>query len=386
MTPPTPMPCFAIACGGTGGHLYPGLAVAAELQARGADILLLISRKEVDQAAVQGLRDVRVTALPAVGLERGRWLAFIRGFRAAWQETRTAFEPRLPDAVLAMGGFTSAAPALLAWRLRRPIFLHEANAIPGRANRWLARFATTGFVHFEAARRRFPCRHVEVTGMPVREQFQPADREACRMALGLAPERPVLLVMGGSQGARGINDLMLRTLPRLSPLVPGLQLIHLTGPNDSQALEQACAAAGLRALIRPYFTEMELALGAADLAVTRAGASSLAELAAMRVPAFLIPYPHAADDHQRANAQALAATGAARVQEESTADPATFAEAIAALLRDQDSRQRMESALAAWHRPGAAARMVDAMRRELPKATATLLEAPPGAPCTCPSR
>jgi UDP-N-acetylglucosamine--N-acetylmuramyl-(pentapeptide) pyrophosphoryl-undecaprenol N-acetylglucosamine transferase len=142
----------------------------------------------------------------------------------------------------------------------------------------------------------------------------------------------------------------------------------------------------MRARVRPYFTEMELALGAADLAVTRAGASSLAELAAMRVPAFLIPYPHAADDHQRANAQALAAAGAARVQEEATADPSAFANAIATLLGDDGTRQRMQSALAAWHRPDAAARMVEAMRRSLPKAAAAQLAAPPGDPCTCPIR
>src|SRR5262249_53399736 len=159
------------------------------------------------------------------------------------------------------------------------------------ANRWLAPLANQIFAGFPKAVRRFHRDNVRVTGTPVRSQFHPRDAAACRRQLGLNPHRPVLLVMGGSQGANGVNELSLRALPTLARLLPELQFLHLTGPNDEKRAHQAYVDNHLEAVIHPFLDQMEIALGAATVAISRAGASSLAEMAAMRLPAILIPYP-----------------------------------------------------------------------------------------------
>ena len=204
MTPsPHPSVRVAIACGGTGGHLFPGLAVADQLMRRGCAVMLLISPKDVDQQAVRGVSGMEVVTLPAVGLERGGEIAFVRGFIQSYRAAAKLFKSRPPQAALAMGGFTSAPPILAARRAGARTFLHESNTIPGRANRWLSRVVRRAFVGFPTAAVRLHNRNVTVTGTPVRPCFQAREAGACRAALGLDPARPVLLVMGGSQGASG---------------------------------------------------------------------------------------------------------------------------------------------------------------------------------------
>jgi UDP-N-acetylglucosamine--N-acetylmuramyl-(pentapeptide) pyrophosphoryl-undecaprenol N-acetylglucosamine transferase len=182
---------------------------------------------------------------------------------------------------------------LAAKRAGARTFLHESNTIPGRANRWLARVVHGAFVGFPTAAGRLHNRNVMVTGTPVRLCFQARAAADCRAELGLDQARPVLLVMGGSQGASGINELVLRSLPLLASRAPEWQWFHLTGPGDVERVRQTYSALKLRAVVHPFFAGMEVALGAATVAVSRAGASSLAELAAMRVPAVLVPYPAA---------------------------------------------------------------------------------------------
>jgi len=350
----------AIACGGTGGHLFPGLAVAEQLLRRGAAVSLLISPKDIDQQGVKRApQGVEVVTLPAVGLSRGRLLAFARGFVRSYRRARKQFQLRPPAAVLAMGGFTSAPPVLAARRLRAQTFLHESNTIPGRANRWLARFVDHAFVGFPQTAGRLRARQVTVTGTPVRNVFQPRDPAVCRSALGLDPARPVLLVMGGSQGAGGINELILKTLPLLAARFPALQVLHLTGAADEAKARQAGAAAGLNTVVHAFLAEMELALGAATVAISRAGASSLAELAAARVPCVLIPFPSATDNHQFYNARAFEETGAARLLEQNRATPESLAPLIAQLVAEDAARQAMQSALERWHRPAAAEQIAE---------------------------
>jgi UDP-N-acetylglucosamine--N-acetylmuramyl-(pentapeptide) pyrophosphoryl-undecaprenol N-acetylglucosamine transferase len=374
-------PLVAIACGGTGGHLFPGLAVAAELQRRACDVLLLVSPKEVDQQAVRAARDVQVATLPAVALQ-GNLLAFARASLASYQAAKKLFAPRPPSAVLAMGGFTSAPPVLAGKKFGAKAFLHESNTIPGRANRWLAHFVDEAFVGFPQAANRLWIQRHAVTGTPVREQFAPADAASCRMALGLDPQRPTLVITGGSQGATGLNDLALAALPELTAHHPDLQFLHLTGPNDVDKARAAYTALGssrreeaptkssiqhpassIRFLAQPFLTEMELALGAATLVVSRAGASSLAELAAMRVPAILVPLPTSADDHQAHNARAFADTGAARMLNQRTTSPAQFAALVSDLLTNAAARAQMQAALAQWHQPAAAADIAERILR-----------------------
>jgi UDP-N-acetylglucosamine--N-acetylmuramyl-(pentapeptide) pyrophosphoryl-undecaprenol N-acetylglucosamine transferase len=365
----------AIACGGTGGHLYPGLAVAERLWEAGARVTLVVSQKEVDQQALRGDTRFEVLTLPAVGFAIGRFLHFATACWKSYRIARRAFRESKPSALLSMGGFTSVPPA---WAVRQAggrVMLHEANAIPGRANRWLARVARKGFVFFPEAARRLPMpsRDVEVVGMPVRSQFQEVDPGSCRLALGLRPDRRVLLVMGGSQGASGVNDVVLAAVPRLARSVPGLQWLHLTGPADEVKVRNRYREAGVAAVVRPFLTEMELALGAADAAVARAGASSAAELAAVGVPPFFLPFPHAADDHQTANARALEQTGAARWMHQKDAYSEAFAESVIALLTDETLRARIKAGLASWHRADADQVLADQLLGRSARAGASAL-------------
>ena len=262
-----------------------------------------------------------------------------------------------------MGGFTSAPPVLAGKKLGAKTFLHDSNTIPGRANRLLAHVVDEAFVGFPQAAHRLWIQRHAVTGTPVREQFAPADAASCRMALGLDPRRPTLVITGGSQGASGLNDLVLAALPELAARHPDLQFLHLTGANDVDKARGAYAQLKTRSLVQPFLTEMELALGAATLVVSRAGASSLAELAAMRVPAMLVPLPTSADDHQAHNARAFADTGAARMLNQRTTSPAHFAALVSELLTNTAARAQMQTALATWHQPTAAADIAERILR-----------------------
>jgi UDP-N-acetylglucosamine--N-acetylmuramyl-(pentapeptide) pyrophosphoryl-undecaprenol N-acetylglucosamine transferase len=350
----TEKPLVAIACGGTGGHLFPGLAVADELLLHGCDVTLFVSPKEVDQEAVRALVGLKVVTAPAVAMSGGNLWGFVCGFGAAYRVANSAFRERVPQAVLGMGGFTSAPPVLAGKRCGAATFLHESNIIPGRANRWLAHVVDQAFVGFPAAAGRLHHANVLATGTPVRSQFQPADAAACRTALGLLPGVPLVLVMGGSQGASAVNDLVLASLPHLVRSGKPPQFLHLTGPKEVEKVKAGYAAHDVRASVRPFLTEIELALGAATVGVTRAGASSLAELAAMRLPPVLIPYPTATDDHQLHNAQALAEIGAAFVMEQRGATGERLAQWVRRMVEDADERSRMASALGRWHQAGAA--------------------------------
>jgi UDP-N-acetylglucosamine--N-acetylmuramyl-(pentapeptide) pyrophosphoryl-undecaprenol N-acetylglucosamine transferase len=351
----------AIACGGTGGHLFPGLAVANQLVAHGAQVTLMISAKEVDQLAVKTAPQMRVVTLPAVGLTRGRLLRFLKGFGQSYAFALREFASHPPEAVLAMGGFTSAPPILAGKRLHTCTFLHESNTIPGRANRWLSWVVDRAFVGFPSASQRLRCRHISTTGTPVRPNFRPLEPGPCRAALGLDPARPVVLVMGGSQGAQGINELILRSLALFARRAPDWQWLHLAGNAAVQTLKNSYATAGLAAKVYPFLAETDLAMGAAAAAVSRAGASSLAELAAMRLPAVLVPFPAATDNHQFFNARAFEHSGAAKLLDQASARPEDLADALLDLMCNEVSRQKMQSALAAWHKPQAAEQIAQAI-------------------------
>ena len=346
-------PLVAVACGGTGGHLFPGIAVAELLVQSGCDVLLLISQKDVDQQGVKSVQDMEVVALPAVGLTRTSALAFLKGFTTSFLQVRELFRRRPPQAVLAMGGFTSAPPVLAGKICGAVTFLHESNTIPGKANRLLSHVVDQAFVGFPSASKRLSTRSIISTGTPVRPQFEGLEPAACREALGLDPQRPVLLVMGGSQGASGINQLVKAALPQLTQRHPDLQYIHLSGSADVEGVKAAYRDYRCRSIAAPFLTEMDLALGAATIAISRAGASSLAELAATRVPAILIPYPFAADNHQFFNARALADRGAAMLLDQAQATPDKLAELVGRILENPTLYAEMREELVRWHAPQA---------------------------------
>lgn len=353
----TQPPFIAIACGGTGGHLFPGIAVARQLRRHGCEVKLLISPKEVDQQAVKQLTDLQTFTLPAVGLQNRNYFAFGKSFFDSYLAAWKLFREQRPAAVLAMGGFTSAPPVLAARKFRAQAFLHDSNTIPGKANRFLARYVDEAFVGFSEAASRLKAKKISVTGTPVRPEFfdnhaaevsSPAD---CRRLLGLDADLPTLLIVGGSQGARGLNQLIISALPLIAK--NSWQVLHLTGTADFKKTEAAYAALPLRAVVKPFLAEMNLALGAATICVSRSGASSLAEIAAVRLPSALVPLPTSADNHQQTNAAAYVKTGAARLLPQSSA-PETVAAVLTELMTDALLRVDMQTALARWHAPDAA--------------------------------
>lgn len=358
-SPKTPTPCIAIACGGTGGHLFPGLAVAARLKQRGCDVALLISPKDVDQQAVKSARGMDVFTLPALALQNGNYFSFGAGLLKSFFASRNIFNRRRPVAVLAMGGFTSAPPVFAAKDMGIKTFLHESNAIPGRANRMLSRFVDGAFVSFPETSGRLKTRKVTMTGTPVRSQFRTQDPGNCRDALGLEPNLPTILVVGGSQGAHGLNEMILSTLPLLTQ--KNWQWLHLTGVKDFERVKTAYSERGMKAEVKPFLAEMDLALGAATAAVSRAGASSLAEIAAMRLPALLVPFPAAADNHQFFNAGAYEKTGAAKLIKQGKATPEVVAAVLSELVENDIARSEIQNALAQWHEPRAAERIADSI-------------------------
>ena len=329
-----------IACGGTGGHLFPGIAVAEVLRDRGHEVMLLVSEKDIDALALSGRTDFLVEKLPTVGLPSAfspALLGFVRRFYESLSLCRSLYHKFKPQVVLGMGGFTSTAP-VLAGRIRGiATFIHESNAVPGKANRLTARMVQAVMLGFKECAPFFPKAHTEVTGTPVRTELVRMDRKLARRKLGLQEDVPTLLVMGGSQGASGINQALIKSLPFLHG-VP-LQVIHLSGARDERLLADNYRRESVPAYIAAFHHQMEEPYSAADLVVARAGAASLAEFASFSLPGILIPFPYAADDHQTRNAEIYARLEAAVLLQESELSGELLARKISELIQD---RQRIE--------------------------------------------
>ncbi|MBL6765372.1 MAG: UDP-N-acetylglucosamine--N-acetylmuramyl-(pentapeptide) pyrophosphoryl-undecaprenol N-acetylglucosamine transferase [Verrucomicrobiae bacterium] len=370
MTAAVPKPMIAIACGGTGGHLFPGMTVGRELVRQGCDVTLLISPKEVDQLAVRHLTGMEVATLPALALQGRNYLRFLGALRQSIRSARRLFRRRRPVAVLGMGGFTAAAPMMAGRLCRAKLFLHESNAIPGRANRMLARWVHHAFVGFRQAADSLPAARITVSGTPVRDCFRSVVPETCRRVLELDPAKSTVLIMGGSQGARGVNRLAMAALPRLSARYPEVQYLWLAGMNDVEEVRAFCRSHNIAAKVRKFLPEMELAYGAATLAVSRSGAASLSEIAAMRVPSILIPLPGSADNHQFHNAENFRRTGAALLLDQEAATPEDLIGRITGLLDDTESRESMRGALNQWHRADAPSLIAGRILSELSLAPA----------------
>ena len=354
---------FVIACGGTGGHLFPGLAVAETLHGRGHDVLLLVSEKEIDTVALRDHPEFRREKLPSIGMPSVLSPAFPRFLKRGWESFTTCrqlYGRYLPAAVLGMGGFTSAAPLLAARLGKIPCFLHESNAIAGRANRLAARWTDKVLLGLACCTASFPSSDCLVTGTPVRRNLgERIPKAAARISFGLDPDVPTLLVMGGSQGAAGINQLLFRAAQYFRD--SGLQIIHLTGERDDNLAAINYQREGVAAHTTPFHHRMEEAYSAADLVVSRAGAASLSELSYFSLPSILIPFPFAADRHQHRNAEAFRDAGAAEILEEKDADPEAFARMVANLIADERRRGRMAEAAERILPRGAADRVADVL-------------------------
>lgn len=353
-----------IACGGTGGHLFPGLAVAEVLRKRGHEVLVFISEKEIDTLAVTNHSDFRFEKLPTVALPSPfspAILKFVRRFNHSLALCRSIYRKFQPQIVLGMGGFTSTAP-VLAGRMRgAATFIHESNAFPGKANRQTARFVRAVLLGFKECAAFFPKARTEWTGTPMRANLRRVDRVAALVRLGLRPELRTLLVMGGSQGAQGINLAMIKAMPALQGAA--LQVIHLTGSRDERLLTDNYRRENIPAYVAAFHHQMEELYSAADFAIARSGAASLVELAAFALPSILIPYPYAADDHQTRNAEVFAQAKAAILLKESELSEDLLGKKIQQLLSEPATLQAMSAAVATLAPKNAADLVVDTMER-----------------------
>ena len=353
-------PRILIAGGGTGGHLYPGIAVAKELlsQYPDAQITFVGTARGIEARVIPregfGLDLIRSSGLKGKSLTtaiRGALIAPV-SLIDAW----SIVSQRQPDLVIGVGGYSSGPVVLVAWLRGVPTMVLEQNAVPGLTNRLLARFVRAAAVTFDSTKTFFGEKGF-VSGNPVRAEFV-ADSQPTE-AKSDEPSGVQVLVFGGSQGAHAINLAMVEAAPELAAGSPRLRLTHQTGERDVEMVRAAYAAAGIQADVQPFFYDMGRRVGAADLIICRAGATTIAEISAAAKPAILIPLPTATDDHQRRNAEALAAAGAAEVLLQSEATGPVLAGRIKQLAVDAECRARLSAQARKFARPDAAKVIAD---------------------------
>jgi UDP-N-acetylglucosamine--N-acetylmuramyl-(pentapeptide) pyrophosphoryl-undecaprenol N-acetylglucosamine transferase len=322
-----------VMAGGTGGHVFPALAVAEQLRAAGCEVFWLGTPQGLEARLVPE-RGIPVEWIPVQGLRGSglrRLLQAPLRLALALYRAFLVIRRRRPFCALGMGGFAAGPGGLMAWLLGVPLVVHEQNRIPGLTNRWLGRLATRVFEAFPGS---FPeARRAHACGNPVRPEIAalPPPRE--RFAGRRGPLR--LLVLGGSQGARVLNE----RVPEALALLPAEQrpeVRHQAGPQTLEAARAAYAAADVSAAVTPFIADMADAYGWADLVVTRAGALTLSELAAAGLGALLVPFPHAVDDHQTRNAAWLVEAGAARLLPQAALDAPRLAAALGPFLEGRE--------------------------------------------------
>ncbi len=350
---------FVVACGGTGGHVFPGLAAAQALQSRGHQVIVWLSGKRIEQTLSEqwtGPTEV-LNARSFSGGVFGLMLG-LRAATAAFFKCRALVRAQRPDALLAMGSYTSLAPVLAARQQRIPVLLHEANAVPGRFTALSAPFVQAVALHFPEAANMLRARQTLYTGMPVR----PAITRAASSATGAGVPFTVL-VMGGSQGAHRLNELAVDALRLLRADHIPFAVIHLAGAQDAATVARAYDEAGLVHETRAFLSDMGSVYTRASAAVCRAGASTCAELALFGLPSILIPYPFAARQHQSANAAALARAGAAIHIEQNALTTRMLADLLAKWITRPEHLDAMRRAARTRACPDAADRLANALER-----------------------
>jgi UDP-N-acetylglucosamine--N-acetylmuramyl-(pentapeptide) pyrophosphoryl-undecaprenol N-acetylglucosamine transferase len=345
-------PLFAFAGGGTGGHLYPAIAIASAIRRRvlRARFLFLGTERYMDERVLSGVdcELVRQT-LPRISVAPWRWPGIVAGFRQSSKLCRLRFEKDRPAVVIGTGGLASVPAVREASRVGIPTVLLNPDAVPGRANRHLTAYTDVICAQWEETIAHFPRgATVRVLGCPVRGAFNEATRKAGIERFGLDADRKTLLVTGASQGARTVNEAVIADIAFLEQF-DDWQILHLAGDVDYQRVRAAYGGRSVRATVLPFTEHMAEALAASDLVISRAGASTLAEITAMGRPAILMPYPFHKDMHQLANARCLASAPggpAARIVHDAI-DPAINAPVLREALESLMSSDRQRTAMAA---------------------------------------
>ena len=353
---------FLFAGGGSGGHISPALAIGERLVELDPSVrtVFICSTRTIDTTM---LAEANVDYKPIPGAPfpaRPRGLArFARGWVRSRKAARAEMEHRRIERVVAMGGFIAAPVVSAARRAGAPVTLINLDDPPGKANRWIARRCDHVLSAIEITDR--PHFAERVVGMPIRRSaVASAAPQACRAGLGLDPDLPTLLVTGASQGARSINGLVAAMAAAEPDLFDGWQVLHLTGAGDESQARASWDRAGVAATVHPFLHGMGAAWGAADLSVSRAGASSVAEAWANAVPTLFLPYPHHGDRHQHRNAAPMVAAGGAVVETDAVETDANVARAgstLRELMRDRPRLRSMRAALHARPAPDAARRI-----------------------------
>lgn len=353
-----------ILAGGTGGHIFPALAVAGALREQGLTPCWMGAAHGMEERIVP-THGIPLSLIPIRGIRGKGWMRQVLAPFAIVRATLAAISliRRIrPGVVLGMGGFVSGPGGLAAWLCRKPLIIHEQNALPGVTNRLLARLAARVLCAYPSA---FPPdTGAQVTGNPVRREIVEAARSMEERA---HPEPLRILVLGGSLGARSLNRAAPETLAGFDG-AQRFEILHQTGEHDADAVAAHYRELGCVARVAPFIAEMADAYAWADCVICRAGALTLAELCVMGLPAVIIPFPHAVDDHQTLNARHLSEQGAAVLLPDADLSPATLAAALHSIIDDPARRQAMAARARALGKPTATAEVVRHCVELMPRA------------------
>jgi len=335
-----------IAGGGTGGHLFPGLAIAKGFKGRnsGADIYFVGTEKGIESKILpeEGypLKTIRIE--PLTGHRVSRALISLGHLPLALLDSLRIIKEVNPDIVIGLGGYSSGPLLMVASLKGIPTLILEQNIIPGLTNRILSRFVDAIAINFESSRAFFPDRKTYLTGNPIREGIASVSKKEGLKAFGLDEGRFTILISGGSQGAHRINKAMTEAINYLDDLKDRIQIIHQTGDKDYNDINEFYISRGLRAVVLPFINRMADAYASADLVVSRAGAGTISEITACGKPSILIPYPYAAKNHQELNARILLNAGAAALILDNDLDGKRLASEIRFLIEDPERLWQME--------------------------------------------
>lgn len=354
---------IAIACGGTGGHIFPGLATGRELLERGHDVTLWMAGKDIESDAVKDWPG-KIVTIPSEGFQFGVSMRSVLTLYRLYKASRLALAPMRkarPDVVLAMGSYASFGPVKAARKLNIPYVLHEANLLPGRAVSLLARNAHTVAVSFEKSRYYLKHGNIETTGMPLRKELQRASTQPRRVRSSGDPLR--ILVMGGSRGALALNEVVPKAIAAAAEKGVAIEVEHIAGLQKSEKVEAIYKEAGIKANVHHFVQEMESIYLNADLAICRSGAATCAELAVFGLPALLIPYPFAVRDHQMGNARAMQDSGAVDVVAQEDLTATWLRDYLISVSEKPERLERMTAAMRKRAQINASGRLADLLEK-----------------------
>lgn len=354
---------IGVACGGTGGHIFPGLATANVLVDRGHDVTLWLAGKDIEHDAVKNWTG-KIVTIPSEGFQFGVSMRSLLTFKKLYQAYRLALVPMRkdrPDVLLAMGSYASFGPVKAASKLKIPYVLHEANLVPGRAVSLLARKAHTVAVSFDKSRFYLKHSNIETTGMPLRKNLQQSSAVGQR---DWDPNEPLrILIVGGSRGAQVLNEVVPHAIAAAVGKGVVVEVEHVAGLQETDEIVRIYDEAGIKARVHHFVQDMENLYLNADLAICRSGAATCAELAAFAVPALFIPYPFAVRDHQMSNARVLQDFGAADVVAQEDLTATWLCDYLVNVFQKPERLDRMTAAMKKRAQTDAADRLADLLER-----------------------